>query len=131
MARRLTRVFLLTIVAGMAQAQMADPTRPAIDTGVPSATSGTAMQPVAAGLQSIIQRKNGKPAALIGGAVVELGGKVGEARLVRIGEDHVVLRGPLGNETMRLTPGIEKQAVKAEKTAGKAVKKAKKRGVEP
>lgn len=115
MARRLTPVFFLLAAVGMVQAQMADPTRPAIDTGASAATAGAAVQPAATGLQSIIQRKSGKPAALIGGAVIELGGKVGEARLVRIGEDFVVLRGPLGNETLRLTPGIEKQAVRKEK----------------
>jgi MSHA biogenesis protein MshK len=124
MARRLTLAFLLLAAVGTTQAQMADPTRPAIDTGASAATAGAAAQPAATGLQSIIQRKNGKPAALIGGTVIELGGKVGEARLVRIGEDFVVLRGPLGNETLRLTPGIEKRAVKV-------MRKEKRRGVEP
>ena len=124
MARRLTLAFLLLVAAGAMQAQVADPTRPAIDTGASTATAGAAAQP--AGLQSIIQRKNGKPAALIGGVVVELGGKVGEARLVRIGEDFVVLRGPLGNETLRLTPGAEKKAVKTGKPAGSAAMKEKK-----
>lgn len=126
MARRLIPTLLMLFASGVAQAQMADPTRPAIDTGAPAATAGAAVQPAAAGLQSIIQRKNGKPAALIGGAMIELGGKVGESRLVRIGEDFVVLRGPLGSETLRLTPGIEKQAVKTGKAAGNAAMKEKK-----
>jgi MSHA biogenesis protein MshK len=127
MARRLISVVLPMLLAvGTTQAQLADPTRPAIDTGPTAVTAGGAAQPVATGLQSIIQRKNGKPAALIGGAVIELGGKVGEARLVRVGEDYVVLRGPLGDETLRLTPGIEKQTVKAEKVAKKAMRKEKK-----
>ncbi|MDP1652914.1 MAG: hypothetical protein Q8L56_09355 [Rhodocyclaceae bacterium] len=115
MARRLKLAFILVAMAGMAQAQIADPTRPAIDTGAFAATVGATAQPATTGLQSIIQRKNGQPAALIGGAVIDLGGKVGEARLVKIGEDFVVLRGPLGNETLRLTPGIEKKAVRKEK----------------
>jgi len=46
---------------------------------------------------------------------VELGGKVGEARLVRIGDDFVVLRGALGNEILRLTPDVEKKAAKKER----------------
>jgi MSHA biogenesis protein MshK len=114
MARRLIPTLLLMFAAGVVQAQNADPTRPAIDTGAVAA-SGAAPTETAAGLQSIIQRKNGRPAALINGAVVELGGKVGEARLVKIGDDHVVLRGALGSETLRLTPGIEKKAVRKEK----------------
>jgi hypothetical protein len=113
MARRLiTTLLLLAPCATLAQ--LADPTRPAIDTGS-AAPSGMAAASATAGLQSIIQRQSGKPAALINGVVVELGGKVGEARLVKIGEDFVVLRGSMGNETLRLTPGIEKKAVRKEK----------------
>lgn len=112
MARRL--IVLLTLpVACAVLAQSADPTRPAVDTGV--SAPGVTAAPATAGLQSIIQRRNGKPAALINGAVVELGGKVGEARLVKIGDDFVVLRGALGNETLRLTPEVEKKAAKKER----------------
>jgi MSHA biogenesis protein MshK len=113
MARRLiTALLLLAPCATLAQ--LADPTRPAIDTGS-AVPAGMAAASATSGLQSIIQRQRGKPAALINGVVVELGGKVGEARLVRIGEDFVVLRGAMGNETLRLTPGIEKKAVRKEK----------------
>lgn len=101
----------LAWLAGTAAAQLADPTRPAVESVAPD-TSSAAATPEASGLQSIIQRKGGKPAALINGAIVELGGKVGDARLVRIGDDFVVLRGPLGDETLRLTPAVEKQPVK-------------------
>lgn len=112
MAHRLTVLFALCISCA-ALAQGADPTRPAIDTGI--AAPGLAAAAATAGLQSIIQRRNGKPAALINGTVVELGGKVGEARLVRIGDDFVVLRGVMGNETLRLTPDVEKKVVRKEK----------------
>lgn len=96
-------------MAGVAQAQLADPTRP------PAAINAAAGDPANAaiygssGLQSVILRKGGKPAALINGSVVELGGKVGEARLIRINEDKVVLRGPQGDETLRLIPAAEKK----------------------
>jgi hypothetical protein len=113
MARRLIMVLLL-LAPCATLAQLADPTRPAIDTGS-AAPAGMAAASATSGLQSIIQRQRGKPAALINGVVVELGGKVGEARLVKIGEDFVVLRGAMGNETLRLTPGIEKKAVRKEK----------------
>jgi MSHA biogenesis protein MshK len=113
MARRLITTLLLLVPLAI-QAQTADPTRPAIDTGT-AAPAGMAAMSATSGLQSIIQRQSGRPAALINGVVVELGGKVGEARLVKIGEDFVVLRGAMGNETLRLTPGIEKKAVRKEK----------------
>ena len=117
MARRLIpHVLALLLASSVAQAQGADPTRPAIisDPGA-VASGGAAQAPSATGLQSIIQRRNGRPAALINGTVVELGGKVGETRLVKIGEDHVVLRGVSGTETLRLTPGVEKRAARKEK----------------
>lgn len=112
MARRLI-LLLPLLVSCAALAQSADPTRPAIDTGI--SVPGVAPPPATAGLQTIIQRRHGKPAALINGAVVELGGKVGEARLVNIGEDFVVLRGALGKEILRLTPDVEKKVVRKEK----------------
>jgi hypothetical protein len=112
MARRLT-AFLLLFASCAALAQSADPTRPAIDTGI--SVPGIAAAPATAGLQSIIQRRNGKPAAMINGAVIELGGKVGEARLVKIGDDFVVLRGAMGNEILRLTPEAEKKVARKEK----------------
>lgn len=113
MARRLI-LLLPLLVSCAALAQSADPTRPAIDTGA-AAPAGVPGGAAPSGLQSIIQRRNGKPAALINGAVVELGGKVGEARLVKIGDDFVVLRGALGNEILRLTPDVEKKAARKER----------------
>lgn len=113
MARRLI-ASLLICGACTVQAQTSDPTRPAIDTGVAASAGKAAPSPVA-GLQSIIQRNTGKPAALINGVVVELGGRVGDARLVKIGDDFVVLRGAMGNEILRLTPDAEKKAVRKEK----------------
>lgn len=112
MARRLIALLPLFLSCA-ALAQSADPTRPAVDTGI--AAPGMAAASAPAGLQSIIQHRNGKPAALINGAVVELGGKVGEARLVKIGDDFVVLRGALGNEILRLTPDVEKKTARKDK----------------
>lgn len=102
--------------------QLADPTKPppafqalqapaasVPDPAVPAAAGG--------GLQSTILRKQGKPAALINGEVVELGGKLGEAKLIEITENTVVLRGPEGKETLHLTPAAEKK-VGAGETVG-------------
>lgn len=114
MARRL--VALLLLVALPAAAQLADPTRPPSSVATPADAAAAPVQ--SAVLQSVILRQGGKPAALISGVVVELGGQVGEAKLVKIQEDAVVLRGPQGDETLRLIPDAEKKAkVGAGKTA--------------
>jgi MSHA biogenesis protein MshK len=102
--------------ASIGHGQLADPTRPPVALTAPAPDAPAAE--AASGLQSVIMRKNGKPAALINGEVVELGGKLGEARLVKISEDAVVLRGPQGEETLRLTPAAEKKV-----GAGATVKK--------
>jgi MSHA biogenesis protein MshK len=115
--------FCALAAAGSALAQLADPTRPS-GTPVGGATPAAA---AASGLQSVILRKHGKPAALINGTVVELGGMVGEMKLVAVKEDAVVLRGPGGDETLRLMPAAEKKPEKTAKvgpggTAGKKEK---------
>jgi len=114
MVRRLIPILLVSSLAAAAYAQGADPTRPPYETAAPLA-QGQPQPAPPGGLQSIMRRKGGKPAAMIDGVVVELGGKVGEARLIRIGEDFVVLRGPQGVETLYLTPGIAKKSVRKEK----------------
>lgn len=125
MARRLTLPLAATLIllcgggTAIAHAQLTDPTRPPLQ-AAPQADA-TADAPLAgSGLQSIILRKTGRPAALINGEVVELGGKVGEARLVKVDEDSVVLLGPEGRETLRLIPAAEKKT----KTVAGGAKKA-------
>lgn len=111
------------LLASPAWAQLADPTRPPAQAAVPvgDAASAAAVAPAAIGLQSVILSRDGKgrPAAVINGEVVQLGGKVGEARLVKVAEDHVVLLSAEGRETLRLMPAAEKiMKVGAGKTAG-------------
>lgn len=101
------------LVAGIADAQaLADPTRPPAEMAVLAEAGSNEMAGAAtAGLQSIIIKKHGRPAALIHGKVVELGGKVGEARLVLVKENAVVLLAADGSrETLSLTPDAEKQS---------------------
>jgi MSHA biogenesis protein MshK len=97
------------LVYGLAAAQgVPDPTRP------PDAVAGQTLESASAlpsGLQSIIRRQGAKSGAVINGIYVELGGKVGEATLERIGEDSVDLRSATGRETMYLTPGVGKKVV--------------------
>lgn len=116
MARGLKSALTLLLLAGSAaaSAQLADPTRPPLTAEPAAALAGTA-PPAASGLQSVILKKKGKPAALINGEIVELGGMVGESRLVKVSEDAVVLKGTSGEETLRLMPSAEKRAVKAGK----------------
>ena len=119
MAARLMLLCLaFAVLPGRGLAQLADPTRPPAQ--AVTAAGAPATPAAASGLQSIIlSRGQQRPAALINGEVVQLGGMVGESRLVQINEDHVVLLGASGErETLRLTPAVEKiEKVGAGKTA--------------
>jgi hypothetical protein len=102
-----------------AHAQLTDPTRPPADlAAADSSAEGGAAVITASGLQTIILKKQGRPAAVINGELVELGTMIGESRLVKIDEDSVVLLSPSGRETLRLMPAAEKQLkVGADRTA--------------
>lgn len=96
-------------VAG--QSALPDPMRPPSAVDAASATSGPAnVLPGTNGLQTIILHRKGKPLAVINGETVELGGKLGEARLVKLSETEAVLQGPQGREVLRLTPAAGKKA---------------------
>ena len=106
---------------------MPDPTRPpSAMTRSGAMDSGLSDAPL---LQTIILRKGSKPAAIIGGERVELGGQYGGARLIRINETEVVLVGPSGRETLRLTPAVEKKLVieDAQRASGKVSESMRKR----
>ena len=94
----------LVLADGHAQS-LADPTRPPAAFGTPGAADG---ESEGSSLQSIIHSNRGKPGAIINGEYVLLGGRVGEARLIRIGEDSVTLRSAAGTETLTLFTGVEK-----------------------
>ncbi len=111
MAYPLSGVFLavisLSALAGEGDG-VPDPTRPptAVIKSLENSREATAA-PVA--LQSVILRPGARPAAIIAGERVELGGDFGGARLVKVSEQEVVLQGPSGREVLRLTPGVEKK----------------------
>ena len=88
-------------------APISDPTRPPTSVVEPTATLPSAGVS-GAGLQTVILRKGNKPVAIINGMTVELGGKVGESRLVKLSESEAVLQGPNGREVLRLIPAAEK-----------------------
>ncbi len=108
--------FAFALASGLALSQsmlgqsLPDPTRP-VDV---SASPSQAGETPPSGLNTIIHRQNGPSGALINGSYVEQGGKVGAARLEKVGEDAVLLRGPAGPETMQLTPGIRKSSSQVE-----------------
>lgn len=97
---------LATMTFAQAQA-LVDPTRPppSVEKPAPVAAPG---ETAVTGLQTIIRREGAKPAAVINGEYVVLGGRIGENRVIKIGEDSVTLKTPTGRETLKLIPGIEK-----------------------
>ena len=100
-----------TIGAGYALGQVPDPTRPAIGATAPDAAGGVAA-PAESGVQTVIVRPEGKSAAVINGKYVEVGGKVGEKRVLEINESEVVLKGESGREVIKVTPAIDKTMTK-------------------
>ena len=60
------------------------------------------------GVQTVILRRAGKSAAVINGQYVEVGGKLGGMRVLKISESEVVLMGEAGREVLKVTPAIEK-----------------------
>ena len=95
------------IAAGSAFAQVPDPTRPAGTLAMPEVGDGAAA-PVESGVQTVILRPGGRSAAVINGQYVEVGGKLGDKRVVKITESEVVLKGESGREVIKVTPDIEK-----------------------
>lgn len=89
----------LTVAAGV----LPDPTRIPVEIRAPAA--GRSASPNR-GLQSIIIAP-GRRAAIIDGKTVEQGGKYGNARLVQVNEDSVVLRGSDGKRVLTLFPGVK------------------------
>jgi len=102
----LAALALTALGAGHAAAEaLQDPTRPPA-TLVEPTTIGSAV--AASGFQAVIRRPGHKPMAVINGKMVELGGKLNDATLVRLSESEAVLQGPNGREVLKLTPAAEK-----------------------
>ncbi len=109
--RPITGVYaaLWLLAALPAGAQLAsDPTRPP-----PAILLNTPGMDVQAGsplLQSVMIGAGGR-SAIIGGELVKLGGKYGDAKVVKITETEVVLRSSAGTETLHLYAGVEMKPV--------------------
>lgn len=104
----LPAVMILVISAGWAADApplSGDPTQP--PEGVIGADGGVI--PAVSGLSSVILPKKGRPSAIIDGQLVQLGGTVRNATLVRVTENSAVLEGSDGSERLYLTPDAEKK----------------------
>jgi hypothetical protein len=109
------RVLIILFALGwscLAQALefLPDPTRPAV-TWITLGTGAAAGSAVASDLESTTESENGLQAviisphyraAIINGNQVEMGGKVGSAKLVEINEHGVVLQSEKGRQVMEL-----------------------------
>lgn len=70
--------------------------------------AGVARAAAESGVQTVILRRAGKSAAVVNGQYVEVGGKLGEKRVLKVSESEVVLMGEAGREVLKVTPAIEK-----------------------
>lgn len=102
----------LALAPCLARADMADPTRP--PAGMLAPASAAASAPMdALQLQSVLLGRGRTPAAVISGQLVLLGGRVGDAQLVRVTERGAILKGPQGETRLALTPQAHKQGPSA------------------
>lgn len=85
--------------------ELVDPTRPPVSVSAPVDESAPVEAKTEPGLQSIIIAKN-RRAAIIDGQTVELGGRVGEARLIEVNAMNVVLKTRNGRQVLMLFPDV-------------------------
>jgi len=105
---------ILVLLARIPLAQaLADPTRPP----GPATAAAQAGAAPASRLQSVLISK-GRKYAVIDGVQVALGGKIGDATLVRLTESEAVLRTGTETEVLQLLPGIDKKPVRRKPRAG-------------
>lgn len=110
-----TSVLGLLLMSGAAGAQLLnDPTRPPGALGGPAEIAGGGGGPV---LQSVMLSP-GRKIAVISGEMVVLGGRYGEARLVRLTESEAVLKNGGETTVLRLYPLVEKRAAGSGKAGG-------------
>lgn len=116
---RMIGLLLFLLAAPAAWAQLPDPTRPPAELMATEA-GGAAAAPAESGMQTVIVRRKGKSGAVINGQYVEVGGKLGDKRVIKISESEVVLKGEGGREVIRLIPSVAKTpATKAAKSVAR------------
>lgn len=87
--------------------ELRDPTRPPAFRAVAEGEIDTTPQ-----LQSILIGSD-RRAAIISGQVLQVGSQIGDARVVRIEADRVVLRSGSASSTLQLFPAVNMQPVKS------------------
>lgn len=102
---RVWPIMLCALSAGVGAQELRDPTRPAVEVGMPVAEGQGSAAP-SSGLQSIFISP-GRRAAIINGKTVELGAKYGEDKLIEVNERGVVLQGKQGRQSLALFPGVQ------------------------
>jgi MSHA biogenesis protein MshK len=115
-------VFLLLCslpVAAWAQV-LSDPTRPPLEIGDGSVSTVQHAAPAARGLLSVIISAE-RCAAIIDGKTIRLGDKYGDAVLVEINAQGVVLRQAQARRTMALFPGVGVTVAAAQPSSQQAV----------
>lgn len=104
-------------IAGRGEETLPDPTRPPAAILGPQSEAGGV--PLGGPVLQAIRISQEHKSAIISGERVALGGKFGDARLVRLTSSEAVLDGPEGKTVLRLVPGVEKKPV-----VGAAIKRA-------
>jgi len=100
---------LALLASGTASAQVLnDPTRPPSGFAVGDAEGGDAGGGIM--LQSVMISPTRK-SAIINGVMVKLGEKYGDAVLIRVAENEVVLKSGATQQVLKLYPGVEKREI--------------------
>ena len=92
-----------------AEGSLQDPTRPPAELSAPQGNTGA---PVTSGpqLQSVLISAHQR-SAIISGQRVKVGEKLGDARVVMISENEVILKGGSGLQTLKLFPDVGKRLI--------------------
>lgn len=113
MVATLSRLVLLGLLISPVWAMEGDPTRPPASAIAAANAAASAATPAAADqtqalprLESVFIPMKGQPMAIINGQTVALGSAVGDAKLVYIGADQVLLRGAGGDTRLFLHPDV-------------------------
>jgi MSHA biogenesis protein MshK len=104
----LAAALALMLYSASVAAQANDPTRPpeGLSSGAAGADAGDAGGGMM--LQSVMISTAGR-AAIINGVMVKLGQKYGDAVLVKVAENEVVLKGGAGTQVLKLHPAVDKR----------------------
>ena len=100
---------LLPFAAAGAADMLQDPTRPPAELSAPQGNAG-ALVPSGPQLQSVRISAH-RRSAIISGQRVKVGDKLGDARVVMITENEVVLKGGSGLQTLKLFPDVGKRII--------------------